>query len=333
MEKIKNEKIKNEKIKNEKIKNEKIMLNENFTDLEKENISKNIKNISFTTVDIEMNKLIHIQNDAQNMSPRCRIGNNIVDYYTFTERLKTKGKYDVNYYEFIANLDYFKQKKFIQNMIHYYETTKNKNKTKNEYIVLKEIYNICISAINIIRPLVYMEIYSKYKPKCILDFCAGWGGALVAACALNVDTYIGIEINSNLKNGYDNMQSYLKTKSNTNINMIFDNALQVDYDKLYYDFVFTSPPYYFIQKYENNPVYSSKQEMDNLFYIPIFNKVYTSLQPNGYFIINICKEVYDNVLIKLFGEAHEVYPYKKSKRQNDYNEIIYVWKKIKNGLG
>jgi DNA modification methylase len=107
----------------------------------------------------------------------------------------------------------------------------------------------------------------------------------------------------------------------------FDDALQVDYDKLYYDFVFTSPPYYFIQKYENNPVYSSKQEMDNLFYIPIFNKVYTSLQPNGYFIINICKEVYDNVLIKLFGEAHEVYPYKKSKRQNDYNEIIYVWKK------
>ena len=35
--------------------------------------------------------------------------------------------------------------------------------------------------------------------------------------------------------------------------------------------------------------------------------------------------IYDNVLIPLFGEACEIYPYKKSKRQNDYNEIIYVW--------
>jgi 16S rRNA G966 N2-methylase RsmD len=298
---------------------------ENFNNSEKENISKHIKNISFDIVESEMNKLIQIGNNAFNMSSRCRTGNNIVDYYTFTERLKTKGKYNVNFYEFVANIDHFKQKQFIKNMLTYYDTTKNKNKTKNEYKVLKETYNICISAINIIRPLVYMEIYSKYKPTSILDFCAGWGGALVAACALNINKYIGIEINHNLKEPYNKMTSYLETKSNTNIQMIFDNALNIDYTKLYYDLVFTSPPYYFIQKYENNPLYSSKTEMNNNFYIPIFTKVYNGLQPNGYFIINICKEVYDNVLIPLFGEACEIYPYKKSKRQNDYNEIIYVW--------
>ena len=85
-----------------------------------------------------------------------------------------------------------------QNMLNYYENVKNKNKTKNKYIVYKEVYNICISAVNIIRPLVYMELYSKYKPKKILDFCAGWGGAAVAASALNIENYIGIEINTNL---------------------------------------------------------------------------------------------------------------------------------------
>ena len=67
--------------------------------------------------------------------------------------------------------------------------------------------------------------------------------------------------------------------------------------------------------------------MDTKFYNPIFTKVYNGLQPGGHYIINVCKEVYENVLIKLFGEAHEVYPYKKSKRQNDYKEIVYVWKK------
>jgi len=308
------------------------MLSDNYTDLEKETISKSIKNISLETVDREMDKLIQIAPNIEsfiNLTPRSLVGNNIVDYFTFTQRLKTKGKYDINFYEFIVNLDEFKKKKFIQNMLTYYRDVKNKKNTKSEYTVLKEVYNICISAINIIRPLVYMEIYSKYKPKCVLDFCAGWGGAAVAAAALKLDKYIGIEINNNLEEPYGKLVTYLGAKSLTTIEMIFEDALKIDYNNLVYDFVFTSPPYYFIQKYENNPKYASKKEMDELFYIPIFTKTYNGLQKGGHYIINVCKEVYDNVLVKLFGNAHEIYPYKKSKRQNDYNEIVYVW--IKNG--
>jgi len=303
------------------------MFSENYSCEKKNEISKLIKNISIENVEKEMNELIKIGTNASQMSPRSRIGNNVVDYFTFTQRLHTRGKYNINYFEFIANIEEFKNKKFIKNMLHYYDTVKNKNNKKNEYIVYKEVYNICISAINIIRPLVYMEIYSKYKPKAILDFCAGWGGAAVAASALNINNYIGIEINSTLKEPYDKLIQYLKQKSNTNINMIFDNCLDIDYSNLYYDFVFTSPPYYFIQKYENNIDYISKREMDELFYKPIFKKVYDNLQNGGYFIINVCKEVYENVLKIMFGNADEIYPYKKSKRQNDYNEIVYVWKK------
>jgi 16S rRNA G966 N2-methylase RsmD len=307
------------------------MLSENYTDLEKENISKSIKNISLETVDREMDKLIQLAPNIEsfiNLTPRSLVGNNIVDYFTFTQRLKTKGKYDINFYEFIVNLEEFKKKKFIQNMLTYYRDVKNKNNTKSDYTVLKEVYNICISAINIIRPLVYIEIYSKYNPKCALDFCAGWGGAAVAAAALKLDKYIGIEINNSLKEPYGKLVTYLEQKSPTTIEMIFEDALKINYNNLVYDFVFTSPPYYFIQKYENNPKYASKKEMDELFYIPIFTKTYNGLQKGGHYIINVCKEVYDNVLVKLFGDAHEIYPYKKSKRQNDYNEIVYVW--IKN---
>jgi hypothetical protein len=65
--------------------------------------------------------------------------------------------------------------------------------------------------------------------------------------------------------------------------------------------------------------------MNERFYKPIFTKVYHGLEKGGHFIINICKEVYENVLIQLFGEANEIYPYKKSKRQNEYQEIVYVW--------
>jgi len=212
-------------------------------------------------------------------------------------------------------------------MLNYYETVKNKNNTKNKYVVLKEVYNICISAINIVRPLVYMEVYAKYKPHTILDFCAGWGGAAVACAALDIPRYIGVEINTELQRPYKELLTFLKKTSSSDIQLIFDNALNIDYTKLHYDFVFTSPPYYFIQKYANRIEYDNKTHMNNDFYIPIFTKVYNGLQPGGHFIINICKEVYDAVLVPLFGEAHDRYPYKKSQRQNNYSEIVYVWKK------
>jgi len=303
------------------------MLKESFTEKEKIEISNKIKTIDLKTIEKEFKELQKIGINASKISERSRIGNSVVDYFTFTQRLNTRGKYNVNYFEFIANLEHFKEKKFIQNMLSYYETVKNKNKKKNEYIVWKEVYNICISAINIIRPIVYMEIYSKYKPNTILDFCAGWGGALVASSALNVPKYIGIEINHNLAKSYEKLQEFTSHHSSTEIKMLFQDALTVDYENLDYDLVFTSPPYYFIQKYENNVTYETKQKMDDLFYKPLFSKTYLNLKKGGYYILNVNKEVYERVCVNLLGPAHEEYPYKKSKRQNNYQEIVYVWNK------
>lgn len=307
------------------------MIESCFTDVEKVMISKNIKLISLNDAIEDFNNLKKIgnrfvENDC-NVSARCRTGNNTVDYFTFTERLNTKGKYDINYFEFITNIDEFKKKKFIANMLKYYEDVKNKNKTKNNYIVLKEVYNICISAINIFRPLVAMEIYNKYKPNTVLDFTCGWGGRLVGACALNVPNYIGIDINTNLTNSYLEMKSFLKNLSNTNVEIFFENAINFDYSKIKYDMVLTSPPYYFLEKYSNNVKYDSKNEMKNKFYIPIISNTYKHLQKGGHYCLNINKEIYQDICVGLLGEANDIIPLKKSKRQNNYDEYIYVWYK------
>jgi tRNA1(Val) A37 N6-methylase TrmN6 len=134
-----------------------------------------------------------------------------------------------------------------------------------------------------------------------------------------------VEINNALKEPYEKMVDYLKTKATTKIDIIFDDAINVDYTFLNYDTVFASPPYYFIEKYENNVKYESKKEMDEKFYKPIFEKTYNGLQKGGHYIINICKEIYENVLKDLLGEANEIFSLKKSKRQNDYTEMVYVW--------
>ena len=298
-----------------------------FTESEKESITKHIKNISIDEVEREMNTLIKIGESAHVMSARSRMGNNVVDYFTFKQRLETKGKYDTNFFEFLKNIDTFKEKKFIQTMMTYYINVKNKNKTKNDYIVLKEIYNICISAINIMRPLNCMEIYTKYNAKRVLNFCAGWGGSTVAAAALNLEAHYGVEINSDLSTPYDIMIPYLKTKSATVFDVKICDAVEVDYSQMVYDTVFTSPPYYFVEKYANNVKYQSKKDMDDKFYKPVFSKTYNGLQQGGHYIINVCSEVYDNVLKELLGEANEIFPLKKSKRQNNYTEMVYVWVK------
>jgi len=297
----------------------------------KTHIAVQIKNISQTMLDTDMNKLLTIGKNAHTLSARSRFGNNVVDFFTFKQRLETKGKYNTSFFEFLENIEEFKKKKFIQTMLNYYTNIKNKNKTKNEYIVYKEVYNICISAINIMRPLNCMELFTKYNAKKVLNFCAGWGGSTVAAAALHLEAHYGIEINKALKIPYEKLITYLGTKApTTKLTIYIKDAVTFDYAQLDYDTVFASPPYYFLEKYANNVVYTSKKEMDDKFYKPLFLHSYNGLQSGGYYIINICKEVYETVLKPLFGDAAEMFPFKKSKRQNNYTEMVYVWRKNKN---
>ena len=297
--------------------------------MNKQEIANAIKPITLDEVNKEFNELVKIGKNAHAIGPRSRIGNNVVDYFTFVQRLETKGKYDASFFDFLQNIDEFKKKKFIQNMLTYYKEVKNKNGTKNDYVVYKEVYNICISAINIMRPLNCMEIYTKYNAKRVLNFCAGWGGSTVAAAALQLDAFYGVEINTSLKSAYDNMVSHFESKKvGTKFDIQFGDAAATDYSAMVYDTVFSSPPYYFIEKYAHNIAYSSKADMDERFYKPVFSKTYNGLQKGGHYIINVCKEVYDRVLKDLLGEAVETFPLKKSKRQNDYTEMVYVWRKL-----
>jgi hypothetical protein len=74
-------------------------------DLNKKFIADKIKNISMNDVAREMNELIKIGKDAYAIGPRSRTGNNVVDYFTFVQRLDTKVKYDTIFFEFIQNIE------------------------------------------------------------------------------------------------------------------------------------------------------------------------------------------------------------------------------------
>jgi 16S rRNA G966 N2-methylase RsmD len=289
----------------------------------KESIAKKIKNISKEEA---INDYQHLkQVNLKKVTNETRIGNKFVDYFTFLPRLETISKKGMSYFDFIEDTEYHK-KKYIQNLLNY-------QRGDDKYVALYRIFKLHCGSIGLFKPLTAMEIYTRFQPKSVLDPTMGWGGRLVGACALDVPNYIGIDTNKSLKEPYKNMVKTLKELgTQTNIKLMFKDALKVDYSKLDYDCVFTSPPYYNIEIYEGTK-YKTDEEWDENFYIPLFTQTYKHLKRGGHFILNIPKKLYENVCLDLLGKANIKIPLKKKahpKNKNteqDYTEFLYVWTK------
>ena len=72
------------------------------------------------------------------------------------------------------------------------------------------------------------------------------------------------------------------------------------------------------------------EEWNNEFYIPTIEKTFKHLKKGGHYCLNIPKDLYKNVAIKLLGKPSTKIVMPKSKRTNEetYQEFIYIWKKL-----
>ena len=149
-------------------------------------------------------------------------------------------------------------------------------------------------SVNQFRPMVAKYIYQRFKPKRVLDISAGWGNRLLAAMACDID-YIGIDSNKNLKSAYEKMYQMYPTKSN--IQIIINNSENVDFSKLpEYDMIFTSPPYYTVEMYQNMKQYDSKENFVNTFFKPVVMNSYKNLKKGGYLILNMPVDMKDEMV-------------------------------------
>jgi tRNA1(Val) A37 N6-methylase TrmN6 len=103
---------------------------------------------------------------------------------------------------------------------------------------------------------------------------------------------------------YAKMREHLTTASKTEIDLRFQDALQVDYSVLDYDMVFTSPPYYNKEIYGSKEApYKTNDEWDEKFYKPIFRVTYDNLKKEGHYCLNIPQCIYEKICVPMFGEA------------------------------
>lgn len=147
------------------------------------------------------------------------------------------------------------------------------------------------------RPSAAKTIYDIFEPKSVLDFSMGWGDRIVAAhAAKSVKYYDGIDPNINLFDGYVRQIKHYnaidpenKTIFKLHLGCAEDEALILDKQ---YDLIFTSPPYFDKEKYNQSAdqSYVKYKKFDswlNDFLLKSIELRSENLKIGGYLVINI----------------------------------------------
>lgn len=309
-----------------------------YTDEEKHAVAKDLKEHTTESALHDYEKIKLAIKDLDNVKPLSPIGLNFIENFVQLELLSTKSKQGISFFDFWYNRDFYMSRdNSTTNLIN---SIKKNKPYLTEIKIGKQVFNLYYGSIHIFRPINALKVYKQFQPNTILDFTMGWGGRLLAATLLNIPKYIGIDYNTKLIEPYKKMTDILKIDTKTEIDLYFQNSLDFDYSKIEYDMVFTSPPFYNKEIYGGKDTYKTKEEWDENFYVPIFQKTWTHLKTGGTYCLNVPCELYERVLKKMLGNATETIELKKysrilpkrekTKQYNvgqKYKEFIYIWKK------
>lgn len=196
------------------------------------------------------------------------------------------------------------------------------------------------------RPTSAKCLYEVYGAKVVFDPCMGWGDRLNAALATrNVKTYYGLDVNQYLFLDYQNQKRLNPRKQ---VVTILDPAEKHDHI-MKYDFVFTSPPYYKIEKYDglwsSHKQYTTFDSWLKNFLFKMLENTFKNLKAGGTMMINISDVYADHTVNRIcdpmvdymisIGAKYEgAIGYKMRKRPNSkaddegiFAEPIWIFKK------
>jgi hypothetical protein len=275
--------------------------------------------------DDAFNKIKELGCDINNLT-LSHTGNKASNYYFQPYREKTKvGKW--SHWTAWNNPEKRKRIMDIDKSIH-----RDSPKIIGTPTGLQSAMRMGFGSVNQFKPYIAVCVYQKFKPKRILDISAGWGDRLIGAMAQNID-YIGIDSNTSLKKPYTQMINDFKNKSSSKVNMIFKKSQDVDYSKLPpYDLIFTSPPYFDLEKYEGMELYDSKEEFIDKYWRPTIEPAYKYLQSGGRMVLNMPEEMYQSI-VGVIGKASSKIKMPIANRDNWKKdgvkkfEYMYVWDK------
>jgi hypothetical protein len=177
------------------------------------------------------------------------------------------------------------------------------------------------------RPAEAVKLYKYVGATSVLDPCAGWGGRCYGAMMLNI-SYRGYDTNENLLPAYAKLITKYEKDALTEVYL--GDSSKADFSRVEYDCVFTSPPYYDRELYENMPEYKTKEEFNENFLKPMIENAYKHLKPGGTMCLNVPAKMYDTIK-GMFRECDDKIEYCNNHRSATvkYKEYIYIWRKQK----
>lgn len=158
------------------------------------------------------------------------------------------------------------------------------------------------------KPCVAKAIYDHFDSKVVLDFSAGWGDRLCGFCASNAKEYWGIDPSKETFGNYlKQLKMYAEFIYPKEVNLINTCAEDTELPENYFDTVFTSPPYYNMERYDSSPDQSFKRYrkfddwMKKFLFVALDN-AWKSLKNGGIMAINI-SDVYSNHTVNQICDA------------------------------
>ncbi len=145
------------------------------------------------------------------------------------------------------------------------------------------------------RPSAAKTIYDYFKAETVLDFSMGWGDRILGAHTSDyVKYYVGFDPNHNLLAGYvDQIKEYGKISKPKKYS-IFPHRAEDSTIELHteFDLIFTSPPYFDKEKYNQSELQSYKmyKEFDSWMQNFLFKTIELrtkNLKSGGHLAINI----------------------------------------------
>lgn len=264
----------------------------------------NHKKLSTEQLAKEWKKLTNYKSTPEKMS---FVGNNIIYHYCLEHLIKCRRHKKLSLVEIFE--DPIEKEKLV-------EQTEKRSRTGSIANRLFECWRINSGSITFFKPCEAIKLYNHFGATKVLDPTAGWGGRALGAVKCGIE-YIGIDTNLELKPAYDNM-----FKDKDNIKMIWESCLEVDFSKLDFDFVLTSPPYENIEEYEHMGLWKNDDDFYKNFLIPLIDKCRKYCK--GKVCFNISPQMYKKLMKYEYQEASDTHALKEQKN-GKVSDLIYVW--------
>jgi len=176
---------------------------------------------------------------------------------------------------------------------------------------------------------VGMRVLKMFKPEKWLDPTAGWGDRLRCAISYGCE-YLGVDSNSSMQPAYASIIEDLDADPKKY--RVKDGRFQSVRIVGKYDLVFTSPPFYTVEKYDKMVGWASVDEFMEEFMIPLFKKSVRHLENGGHIVLYIedrpespfIQEMKDHVLRAHPELKYEGAFYYEGAKLRPY----YVWKLV-----